>query len=79
MDDLWNDPQLHAREHFLSIPHPTQGTTVVESSRFRLSRTPAAPPAKALTYGCDNAHVLGSLLGYSAERIAALEAAGALR
>jgi crotonobetainyl-CoA:carnitine CoA-transferase CaiB-like acyl-CoA transferase len=79
MDDLWNDPQLHAREHFLSIPHPTQGTTVVESSRFRLSRTPAAPPAKALTYGCDNAHVLGSILGYSAERIAALEAAGALR
>ncbi len=79
MDDLWTDPQLGHREHFLSIPHPTQGTTVVEASRFRLSRTPAQAPAKALTLGCDNRHVLETLLGYSPERVAALESAGVLR
>jgi crotonobetainyl-CoA:carnitine CoA-transferase CaiB-like acyl-CoA transferase len=79
MADVAACPQLAAREHFLEIAHPKHGTTVVESSRFRLSRTPARVPEKALTFGCDNRTVLAEILGYDADRIAALESSGALR
>jgi len=78
MPGLYADPQLRQRGHFVAIPHPTLGSVTVESARFRLSRTPARIPPRAVGFGCDNRHVLGDLLGFTPERIAALEAAGAL-
>jgi len=76
--DLLADPQLAERGHFVRLTHPTRGTTMVEGSRFRLSRTPARMPSTAPTLGRDTQHVLRTLLGYSEERIAELGAAGAL-
>ena len=78
MPGLYADPQLRQRGHFVAIPHPTLGSVTVESARFRLSRTPARIPPRAVGFGCDNRNVLGDLLGFTPERIAALEAAGAL-
>jgi benzylsuccinate CoA-transferase BbsF subunit len=78
MEDLHADPQLALRGHFVEIPHPTQGTTTVEASRFTLSRTPARLPDHAPTLGVDNERVLGDLLGYDAPRIEALQESGAL-
>ena len=72
------DPQLRHREHFVALPHPTKGQTVVEGSRFRLSRTPARVEGPAPTFGLDNQWVLSELLGYDDERIAELVMAGAL-
>ncbi len=72
------DPQLRHRGHFVAVPHPAKGRTVVEGSRFRLSRTPARIEGPAPTYGLDNQWVLKELLGYGDERIAELVIAGAL-
>jgi crotonobetainyl-CoA:carnitine CoA-transferase CaiB-like acyl-CoA transferase len=72
------DPQLRHRGHFVEIPHPTLGTSAVEGSRFRLSRTPARVEGPAPTFGCDSHWVLREILGYDDERIAELVIAGAL-
>jgi len=72
------DPQLRHRGHFVPIAHPAKGQTVVEGSRFRLSRTPARIDAPAPSFGLDNHWVLSDLLGYDDERIALLVIAGAL-
>src|SRR5262245_16999252 len=72
------DPQLRHRGHFVSLPHPAKGRTVVEGSRFRLSRTPARIDGPAPSFGLDNQWVLSELLGYDDERIAGLVVSGAL-
>jgi crotonobetainyl-CoA:carnitine CoA-transferase CaiB-like acyl-CoA transferase len=75
---LCADAQLAHRGHVLSLPHADLGTTAIEGSRFRLSRTPARLPESAPTYGRDTAWVLGELLGYDEARITELVASGAL-
>jgi benzylsuccinate CoA-transferase BbsF subunit len=78
MPGLYADAQLRARGHFLSLPHPVHGQVTVEASRSRLSDTPARPPERGFTFGCDNSRVLSEILGWSPEAIAALEAKGLL-
>ena len=78
MHELSQDPQLVHRGHFVQLTHPTHGTTTVEGSRFRLSRTPAQVTGAAATLGRDNQYVLETILGYSEERITELVAAGVL-
>ena len=76
--ELYADPQLHHRGHFVEVPHEVHGTTTVEGSRFKLSRTPAKIERSGPTFGRDNEYVLRTILGYSPESIAELAAAGAL-
>ena len=76
--DLAADPQLALRGHILPITHPTAGASAIESSRIRLSRTPARVFTRAPALGADNEQVLRELLGYDDERIAALALAEAL-
>ena len=74
--DAERDAQLAHRGHFTRVPHALHGESVVEGSRFRLSRTPARvgePPV----VGADTERVLREFLGYDADRIADLAAAGA--
>lgn len=78
MRELSQDPQLVDRGHFVQLRHPTHGTTTVEGSRFRPSRTPARVTGSAPTLGRDNQYVLETMLGYSPERITELVAAGVL-
>jgi crotonobetainyl-CoA:carnitine CoA-transferase CaiB-like acyl-CoA transferase len=77
--DILADPQLAHRNHLVTLPHPTQGSTVVENSRWQLSETPAQVDRAAPVYGQHNDEVLRGLLGYNDERIAALAACGATR
>jgi benzylsuccinate CoA-transferase BbsF subunit len=77
-DDLYQDPQLHHRRHFVEVPHPELGRTWVENSRFALSRTPARVERAAPMLGEHNQYVLEEVLGYDENRIAELVAAGAL-
>jgi crotonobetainyl-CoA:carnitine CoA-transferase CaiB-like acyl-CoA transferase len=76
--DLWADPQLRHRGHFVRLSQAVHGEAVVEGSRFRLSRTPARIDGPAPSFGCDNEYVLRTLLGYDDTRITALVAAGVL-
>jgi benzylsuccinate CoA-transferase BbsF subunit len=76
--DLYQDPQLHHRRHFVEVPHSELGKTWVENSRFTLSRTPARVERAAPMLGEHNQYVLQHILGYEEERIAELVSAGAL-
>jgi len=69
------DPQLAHRGHFVTVEHATQGTTVVEGTRFRLSRTPASTTRGGPSHGEHTFDVLTDLLGYDADRIAELAVA----
>jgi crotonobetainyl-CoA:carnitine CoA-transferase CaiB-like acyl-CoA transferase len=75
---LCADAQLLHRGHVLQVPHADLGSTTIEGSRFRLSRTPPRIPDSAPTYGRDTTWVLGELLGYDEARITELVAGGAL-
>ena len=77
-DELFTDPQLQHRGHLVEVAHAIHGTTTVEGSRFRLSRTPAKIEHGAPTFGQHSQHILGTILGYDTDRIAELAAAGAL-
>jgi benzylsuccinate CoA-transferase BbsF subunit len=78
MNDLYADPQLAHRGHFVEIPHPTHGSTTIEASRFRMSRTPARIPVDSPTFGAHSRQVLEEILGYGDDRIASLESSGIL-
>ncbi len=71
------DPQLLAREHFVRI-ESGDAYTIVESTRSRLSRTPARIRRGVPTLGRDNWEILTELLGYAEGRVAALATAGVL-
>jgi crotonobetainyl-CoA:carnitine CoA-transferase CaiB-like acyl-CoA transferase len=72
---LCADPQLLAREHFLS--RGDEGA-VVESVRTKLLRTPAVVRDGLPLIGRDNHHVLTEVLGYDDDRVTELVIAGAL-
>ena len=74
--EMWRDPQLQHRCHFVKLEHPTLGAFTVEGARTHLSRTPAQVHRAAPSVGQDNAYVLQTLLGYDPERITELALAG---
>jgi crotonobetainyl-CoA:carnitine CoA-transferase CaiB-like acyl-CoA transferase len=76
--DVARDPQLACRGYLVEVEHPAVGTTVIEGSRFLLSRTPARINRPAPRVGGDNQYVLESILGYDQDRITELVKAGAL-
>ena len=77
--DLVADPQLAARRHFVHLPHPLGGESVVDASRYQLSDTPAEYVRPAPHFGRDTIEVLSELLGYDEARIARLDAERVLR
>ena len=76
--ELSRDPQLAHRGHFVEIPHPVHGTTVVESTAINLSLTPGTVSRAAPTQGGDTHQILKDILGYSEGQITELTADGAL-
>jgi crotonobetainyl-CoA:carnitine CoA-transferase CaiB-like acyl-CoA transferase len=76
--DMYKDPQLVFREHFVEVEYPNFGKLPVERWPFRLSRTPGGPRRPSPTLGRDNAYVLESLLGYSVVWIRELTEDGVL-
>ncbi|WP_419554392.1 CoA transferase [Candidatus Poriferisodalis sp.] len=76
--DLMADPQIVAREHFLSVPHAKHGHTWVEDSNFELSRTPGRPLWGGPMFGEHNMEVLEGILRYDTDKIAELVIAGAI-
>lgn len=77
--DLFDDVQLNHRGHYIPVSHHKHVGAHVESSRLVLSRTRARTPDVAPWFGVHNQDVLAGILGYDAEKIAGLEAAGVLR
>lgn len=64
------DPQVVARNHFITVPQSTVGDVMIENSRYRLSRTPAVVTHAGPDQGEHNFEVLSEVLGYDSDRIA---------
>lgn len=62
----------------VSLDHPAVGRREYSALAFRHSRTPGSHRTAAPTFGQHNDEVLGGLLGYDAERIERLRAAGVI-
>jgi crotonobetainyl-CoA:carnitine CoA-transferase CaiB-like acyl-CoA transferase len=71
--DLVHCPQLAARKMIVDIPDPVGGKKKLVGFSVKLSEVPEIDLDPAPSLGANNREVLGSLLGFSAEEIAALE------
>ena len=67
-------PQILDRSVFPEVAHPTRGPVRVTATPFHLDRRPIGPAGTApYRVGENTRQVLGEVLGYSAERVEALE------
>jgi crotonobetainyl-CoA:carnitine CoA-transferase CaiB-like acyl-CoA transferase len=79
VDRVLTDPQVRHREMVVELPHPKHGTVPTLGTPIKLDpRVPFTPTAPA-ELGEHTEPVLRDLLKYSAERIAALRRASAIR
>lgn len=78
MEDLFNDRQLAARQHWRPVEHPVLGHVHVAAPPFLLQDTPPRIERAAPLLGGDNDHVLKDLLGLSQDQVEKLSDGGAL-
>jgi benzylsuccinate CoA-transferase BbsF subunit len=76
--DLHDDPHLGSRRYFVELPHPEVGVRRHMGIPYRLHRTPVEVWRAAPCLGEDTDYVLRDVLGYDAEQVATLRAAGVL-
>jgi benzylsuccinate CoA-transferase BbsF subunit len=75
--DLFADPQLEHREHFVRLEHAAMGEHAYDAPGFRLSETPAVMrPAPRIGEGNDD--VFGGILGLDSDEQARLREAGVI-
>ena len=72
------DPQVQAREMVLQVPLPGGGSVAQPGNPVKLSGAVPYRPGPPPPLGADSQAVFGELLGYSADRLAALRAAGTI-
>jgi benzylsuccinate CoA-transferase BbsF subunit len=70
--DLFEDPQLGHRGHFVPLEHKVIGTHHYHKPAYRLSKTPAQLFKAGPCLGQDNEFVYKEILGYSEEEVAQL-------
>ncbi|WP_019140267.1 CaiB/BaiF CoA transferase family protein [Noviherbaspirillum massiliense] len=76
LDEVFENPQVLARNLRVDLPHPTGGTVKLVGSPMKMSATPPRYDMPPPLLGQHTDDVLGDLLGHSAEEIAALRAKG---
>jgi crotonobetainyl-CoA:carnitine CoA-transferase CaiB-like acyl-CoA transferase len=78
IDEVVNDPHMHARGALQRVVHPDLGEIVLTAGPVRYGEAALRAPVPSRAAGADTAAVLADLLGLAATDIAALAAAGAL-
>jgi crotonobetainyl-CoA:carnitine CoA-transferase CaiB-like acyl-CoA transferase len=77
--DIANDPQLKARDYFVTVDHPGLGRKFTLPGAFaKMSETPVGPQGAAPQLGEHNHEIYGALLGLSKTKIVELRATGAI-
>jgi benzylsuccinate CoA-transferase BbsF subunit len=76
--DLFEDPQLQHRGHFVFLEHPEVGHHPVQRSEFRLSHAPGEFRSPAPRLGQHTMQVCKEILKMSEDEITALTEAGIL-
>jgi crotonobetainyl-CoA:carnitine CoA-transferase CaiB-like acyl-CoA transferase len=76
IDQVFQDPQVLAREMLVTCEHPKCGTLKMIGDPVKLTPKPAPGITPPPLLGQHTAEVLGELLGYDAAQVAALKAKG---
>lgn len=76
--EIAQSPAMRQADMIVSLEHPVVGRREYGSLGFRHARTPGSHRHAAPTFGQHNDEILGELLGYDAERIAALRDTGVI-
>ncbi|MFZ6657442.1 CaiB/BaiF CoA transferase family protein [Undibacterium sp. TJN19] len=65
LNEVFEDPQVKAREMQFDLPHPTAGKVKLVANPMKMSATPAVYPSAPPLLGQHTDNVLNKLLGYS--------------
>ncbi|NCG39911.1 MAG: hypothetical protein GWP30_02850, partial [Actinobacteria bacterium] len=76
-DGCLADPQLAHRDAFLWVDHPNR-RSIIENSRFKMSRSECTPTNRAPFVGEHTFDILADIVNYDGDRIADLAAAEVL-
>jgi len=69
LEQVWNDPQVKARQMLLELDFPKVGKVPVQGPHIVLSETPGAVSTPAPALGQHNQEIYGRLLGFSKSKI----------
>lgn len=77
IDEVVNDPHMHARGTLKRLEHPELGEVVLPAGPMFFGDSPRAELIPSKAVGADNRHVFGDWLGLDEEELAALSRGGA--
>jgi len=72
LDDVFNDPQVRARDCAIELPHPSADSVKLVASPMRMSVTPVQYDRAPPLLGQHTDQVLQELLGYSEQQLSQL-------
>jgi len=72
LNEVFDDPQVQARDMQISLPHPSAGSVKLVASPMKLSATPVAYHRAPPLLGQHTEEILQRLLAYDVEKLAAL-------
>jgi len=78
VEQLLQDPQIEAREMIVDIEHPVAGHLRMPGLPIKFSETPGEVSRPAPLLGQHTSEILAELLGFDAERVAALRTSHAI-
>jgi crotonobetainyl-CoA:carnitine CoA-transferase CaiB-like acyl-CoA transferase len=78
VDEVVNDPHLHARGAVQRVSHPELGEVVLPTGTMRFAGAPKVTLRPSKAVGADTEAVLADLLGIDASQFAKLTSAGAI-
>jgi glutaryl-CoA transferase len=78
LGQVFDHPQVKAREMQITLPHPVSGSVDLIGNPIRMSRTPVEYQSAPPVLGADTEDVLREILGKSDAEIERLRAGGAL-
>ena len=74
LDEVFEDPQVLARQMQIHLPHPTAGQVKLVASPMKLSATPVTYPSAPPLLGQHTQTVLTEVLGYGEQQLDELKA-----